>query len=159
MRDRRLEPRRCPDFLFQQSHETAPHSRMRCLPPVKFSKLIRLKFTQLLICLEAQQLVSPLLPVARTCQCLSIARWRDCVLHTAACTGHTASGHWRDRPVKQMALPEVKGCHRSVDEGYTVFWDMTPCRSVKVFRGDLLIWFVTCRISRERECVSVSVSV
>ena len=91
--DQRLEPRRYPDLLFQQSHVTAPQSRTRCVPPVKFAKYVPLNLMQLLICLEAQQQVSPLLPVARACRSLSVARWRDCVLHTAACTGYTASGY------------------------------------------------------------------
>ena len=48
-------------------------------------------------------------------------------------------------------LPEVWGCHSVPDEGYTVFWDMTPCRSVTVFRGNFLLSFVTSRIPQNTD--------
>ena len=38
VRDRRLEPRRYPDLLFQQSHLTVPQSRTHCFPPAKLAK-------------------------------------------------------------------------------------------------------------------------
>jgi len=37
--DRRLEPRRCPDLLFQHSQETAPPPLTRCFTPTEIAKL------------------------------------------------------------------------------------------------------------------------
>jgi hypothetical protein len=88
------------------SHTKQRHIRARAVyPPLSSPTKYVWKSCSYWFVGEVQHQVTPLLPVARACRCISVARWRDCVLHTAVCTGHTASGHMRERPVEQMAYP------------------------------------------------------